>query len=88
MPEFRPAEALKEHMLEGHPVTLFEAILLFGVQNPNAEFTRIKKAGFLVQSRPVSMTAVLRRVNQYATCSPPPNLPHKEIFFTEYWIQR
>jgi hypothetical protein len=88
MPEFRPSEALKEHMLGGHPVTLLEAIILFGVQNPNAEFTRIKKAGFLVQSRPISMTAVLRRVNQFATCSPPANLPHKEIFFTEYWIQK
>lgn len=88
MPEFRPAEALREHMLEGNPVTLFEAILLFGVQNPNAEFTRIKKSGFLMHSRSVSMTSVLRRVNQYAVCSPPPNLPHKEISLTEYWIQR
>ena len=36
MAKFRPSVALREHMLEGHPVSLLEAILLFGVQNPNA----------------------------------------------------
>lgn len=87
MAEFRPAEALREHMLQGNSVTLLEAILLFGVQNPNAELTRIKKAGFVVKSRPISMTQVLRRVNEYSVCTPPPNLPHKEIFFTEYWVE-
>jgi hypothetical protein len=88
MAEFRPAEALREHMLEGHPVTLLEAILLFGVQNPNAEFTRIKKSGFIVQSRAIQLAAVLRRLNQHALCQPPANLPYKEIQLTEYWIQK
>ena len=48
MAEYRPAIALREHMLEGHPVTLLESMLLFGVQNPNAEFTRMKNDGYVV----------------------------------------
>lgn len=88
MADFRPAEALREHMLEGNPVTLLEAILLFGVQNPNAEFTRVKKMGFIVKSKPIPLAAVLRRINQYAVCKPPENMPYKEIQLTEYWIQK
>lgn len=75
-------------MLEGHPVSLLEAILLFGVQAPNAEFGRMKKDGFLIKNRRVSMLKILQRINQYCECQSPPNLPSKEIFMTEYWISR
>lgn len=88
MPEFRAASALREHMLDGHPVTLLEAILLFGVQGPNAEFTRMRKDGFIVKSRPISMAKAIRRINEYTVCSPPDGLPYKEITLTEYWIER
>lgn len=88
MPEFKPSAALREHMLEGHPVTLLEALLLFGVQNPNAEFTRIKKDGFLVGSRPIPMAKAIRRVNEYTICKVPEGLPYKEIHLTEYWIKK
>ena len=88
MPSFKPSFALREHMLEGHPVTLLEALLLFGVQNPNAEFTRIKKDRFLVDSRQVSMAKVIRRINEYTVCKVPEGLPCKEITLTEYWIKK
>ncbi len=88
MPDFKPAFALREHMLEGYPVTLFEALLLFGVQNPNAEFTRIKKDGFLMGSQSVPMAKVVRRVNEYTVCKVPEGLPYKEIQLTEYWIKK
>lgn len=86
--KFEPALALREHMLEGHPVTLLEAILLFGVQGPNAEFGRMKKDGFFLKSRRVPMAKVLRRINEYTKCAPPQNLPFKEIFLTEYFVSR
>lgn len=75
-------------MLEGNRVSLLEAILLFGVQNPNAELTRLKKDGFLVKSERVSMAKILRRINEYTVCQSPVNLPYKEIFMSEYWISR
>ena len=37
MADYKAASALREHLLEGHSITLLEAILLFGVQGPNAE---------------------------------------------------
>ena len=88
MAEYKAASALREHMLEGHPVTLLEAMLLFGVQNPNAEFARIKKDGFLVESRPAPMAKVIRRINEYTVCKVPEGLPYREIQLTEYWIKK
>jgi hypothetical protein len=88
MAEYKPVMALREHMLEGNPVTLLEAILLFGVKNPNAEFHRIKKDRFLIESRSVPMAKVIRRINEYTVCKVPPNLPYKEIQLTEYWIKK
>ncbi|MHA6326480.1 hypothetical protein [Roseivivax sp. CAU 1753] len=88
MAEYKAASALREHMLEGNPVTLLEAILLFGVRNPNAEFTRIKKDRFLIESREVPMANVIRRINEYAVCKVPEDLPYKEIQLTEYWIKK
>tara|TARA_B110000090_G_C13006994_1_gene302655 strand:+ start:56 stop:322 length:267 start_codon:yes stop_codon:yes gene_type:complete len=88
MPNFRSSDALREHMLEGNLISLLEAMLLFGVQNPNAEFARIKKDGFPIKSRRVPMTKILVRTNKFAQCKPPVELPHKEILMTEYWIER
>jgi len=88
MATFQPSVALREHMLEGHRVSLLEAILIFGVQSLNAELARLKKDGFLIRSEKVSMAKVLRRTNEYASCRPPDNLPFKEIVMTEYWISR
>ena len=87
MAKFRPSVALREHMLEGHPVSLLEAILLFGVQNPNAEFARMKKDGFLIKSQQIPMAAVLRRMNEFAVCKPPNQLPYKEMTLKQYWVE-
>ena len=88
MSKFSPADALREHLLLGNRVTLLEAILLFGVQAPNAEFGRLKKAGFIVKSEPVPMARVLRRINEVSVCKPPSQLPFKEITLREYWISQ
>ena len=85
---FQAASALREHMLEGHRVSLLEAMLLFGVQNPNAEFARLKKDGFLVKSQKVAMAKIVRRINEYTVCKVPDNLPYTEIVMSEYWISR
>ncbi|EIM27209.1 helix-turn-helix domain-containing protein [Microvirga lotononidis] len=85
---YQPSMALREHMLNGERVSLLEAMLLFGVQNPNAEFDRIKKDGFLIKSDRVPMAKILRRINEYAVCKPPEQLPIREIQMTEYWISR
>ena len=88
MNKFSPADALREHLLLGNRVTLLEAILLFGVQAPNAEFGRLKKAGFIVKSETVPMARVLRRINEVSVCKPPSQLPFKEITLREYWISQ
>ena len=88
MPKFEPAFALKEHLLEGHRVSLLEAQLLFGVQSLNAELGRMKKDGFKIEIQSVPMAKVLRRINEYAVCKPPPQLPVREIMVSEYWVSQ
>lgn len=80
--------ALREHMLNGHKISLLEAMLLFGVQNPNAELTRMRKDGFLVKSQRVPFAKIIRRINEHAVCKLPEGIPYAEIAFTEYWISR
>lgn len=75
-------------MLEGHHVSLLEALLIFGVQSLNAELGRLKKDGYLIKDNRVPMAAIIRRINEYAICKPPENLPFREIIMTEYWISR
>ena len=83
---FSAAMALKEHFLQGHKVSLLEALLIFGVQNLNAELRKKKKDGFIVKSQRVPMAKIIRRINEYTVCNPPKNLPTREILMTEYWI--
>lgn len=80
--------ALREHMLEGNRVSLLEAILLFGVQAPNAELTRMKKDGFIIKSQRVPLAKIIRRVNEHTICKLPEGLPYQEIHMTEYWVSR
>lgn len=85
---YQPALALREHMIAGNPVSLLEAILLFGVQGPNAEFARMKKDGFIVKSRKVPMAKIIVRINKVVSCSVPNDLPYREISMTEYWVSK
>ncbi len=88
MTEYQPALALREHMLEGNPASLLEALLLFGVQNPNAELTRMRKDGLRIESKRVPMAKIVVRINKYVSCTVPDNLPYRELTMTEYWIAR
>ncbi len=88
MPKFKPSIALREHMLDGHPITILEALLLFGVQSPNRTLTTFKKNGFLIASQQVQMAKVITRINKYTVCKVPEGLPYKEIQLTEYWIKK
>lgn len=88
MAKFSGKQALIEFMLEGNRVSLLEAILLFGVQNPNAEFTRIRHQNFIMQSQKVPMARIMARIQKYTACEAPSELPTREIFMTEYWLER
>ena len=64
---FQAASALREHMLEGHRVSLLEAICFLGFRAQ----TRVcapKKDGFIVKSQKVPMAKIIRRVNEYTVC--------------------
>jgi hypothetical protein len=78
--------ALKEYLLKGEKISFIEASLLFGVGNLWNQIRLIKKDGFIIKSKKVSMAKIVKRLNEKILCEPPKNLPVKEIEMIEYWI--
>ena len=87
MSKYSAPDALRTFLLEGNPVSVLEATLLFGVQSARYEMLRLRKEGFIVKKQRVPMIKILARLNGMAVCQPPSNLPVREILITEYWIQ-
>ena len=88
MTNYQPALAFREHMLDGNRTSVLEALLLFGVQNPQAELTRMRKDGLKIESTRVPMAKIIVRINRFVECSVPSDLPYRELTMTEYWISR
>ena len=80
--------ALTDHMLKGNRVSRIESLVIFGVQNFTAVLSNLKKDRFIIKKEPVTMARILRRINQYATCRVPKNLPTKNIIMHEWWVSR
>ena len=87
MSKYSAPDTLRTFLLEGNPVSVLEATLLFGVQSARYEMLRLRKEGFIVKKQRVPMIKILARLNGMAVCQPPSNLPVREILMTEYWIQ-
>ena len=85
---FGMALAAKEHLLEGKPITRLEAMVLYGVSNLPTLINLMRKKGWIIKSRPLPYAAAVKRINEYATLTPPKNLPVKEIQLTDYWMSR
>jgi hypothetical protein len=86
--KFSGASALLAHMLEGNKVSHLEAMLMFGVQSPTAEFGRMRRNGHLIRRKAVPMAKILRRINEHCTVTPPAQVPIREITMAEYWISQ
>ena len=80
--------AVKEHMLDKHRTTRLESLVLFGESNLPEKIRLLKKDGYIIKSQTISMIKILQRLNKYAVCKPPKDLPTKEITMIEYWISR
>jgi len=76
--------ALKEHLIEGNPITALEAAVLFGIPSLGPIITRIKRAGYKIETKRIPYALALRRINEVAVLRPPANLPFKELKLTEY----
>ena len=76
--------AIKEHLLEGRPITQLESVCLFGVADITPTISDLRREGYKIESKRVPYVRALRRLNKSATFLPPNNLPVKEITLTEY----
>ena len=82
------ANAAKEHLAAGYPITRLEALVLFGVSNLTGLISEMRKQGWVIESKTTTYAAACKRLNHYASLLPPSNLPIREIMQTEYWISK
>ena len=80
--------ASREHIADGLPITRLEALVLYGVQNLAQVVSSMRREGWVIKSKRVSYAAAVRRVNEHAVLTPPPNLPIRDIQLTEYWVSK
>lgn len=81
-------QAAKDHLLEGHPLTRLDALILFGVSNLPELVYEMRKQGWVVETRPIPYATAMVRINEYAVLKPPKNLPIREIKLTEYRVSK
>ena len=77
---------LREHLLEGRPITQLEASVLFGLCDLIRAVSRLRKMGFRFEKRRVPYALALRRVNQVTELKAPRSLPIREVLLTEYRV--
>lgn len=80
--------AAKEHLVSGAPITRLEALALFGLSDLTRLISRMRKDGWVIESRRVPFATATKRINQFAIFQPPKNLPTREINLTEYWVNK
>jgi len=80
--------ALKEFLLDGNSITNLESLLFFGVQNLSAELTRLKRSGYIIKKQKLSLTKLMKRVNEIIVCKLPKELPSNEIIINEWFISK
>jgi len=78
--------ALKEFMVGGNPITILEAVTIFGVPHLPRYITDLRRQGWLIKSRKIAYAEAVKRVNQYISLIPPKDLPIADILVTEYWV--
>ncbi len=74
--------------MSGQPITRLEAIVFYGVSDLTKVVNRMRKEGWIVETRPLPFAAAVKRVNEFAVLKPPENLPIREIQLTEYWMNK
>ena len=85
---FSKKDALLEHLLNGHPITVMESIVLFGVPSLTKELACFKRAGWIVKRKTVPFARAVKRINQFATLVPPESLDVQSMRLSEWWISQ
>lgn len=87
-PRYSAELAASEYMLEGNPLTRLESMVLFGVSSHTSLIRRMRKAGWVIESRKISYAAVLQRMKGKAQLAPPRNLPIRDIWLADNWVSK
>ena len=78
--------AAREYLIDGHPLTRIEALLLFGVPDLTKIISDLRSERYLIHRGSIPFAAAIVRLRGQAEVIPPANLPIREIMLTEYRI--
>lgn len=81
---FNPELAFKEHLLSGQPLSMLEAVVLYGISNGYAATGRLRKDGFNIQTERIPLARAYARLKKLVNIEPPADLPTVEITITEW----
>lgn len=79
---------LSEYLIDGHPITRVEALILFGVPDLTKLISNLRAQGYAVGRGSVSFASAIERIRGLALLEPPGDLPVREIMLAEYRIAR
>jgi hypothetical protein len=82
------AQAAKDHLLAGEPITRLEAIVMYGVANLPDVIKELRREGWIIRKDNIFYSEALVRLRRYATVVPPENLPIREIVITQYRVSK
>ena len=86
--KYNPEVAFKEHILAGKPLSMLEAVVLYGVSNGYAATGRLRKDGFVITAERIPLARAYARLKQYMPIEPPKDLPTKEVSITQWRLER
>ena len=81
---FHGVSAAREYLLEGHPLTRIEALLLFGLPDLTKLISDLRSERFKIHRSTIPFAATIVRLRGMAEVIPPRDLPIREIMLTEY----
>lgn len=76
----------REYLLDGHPLTQVEALILFGAQDLTKLISNLRTEQYQVHRGTITFAAAIDRLRGHATLEPPIDLPVRAIRLTEYRV--
>lgn len=79
---------LRDYLVDGHPITRVEALVLFGVPDLTRVVSNLRAECYTVERGTISFANAIERIRGLALLAPPSDLPIHDIRLTEYRVAR
>lgn len=78
--------AIRDYMVDGHPITRVEALVIFGVPDLTKVVSDLRAEAYTVERGAITFAGAIVRMRGIAVVQPPADLAVREIMLTEYRV--